>query len=146
MVFAHVPGERAPQKPRHPFGVGAFLIPIPGHLSALFAAKSVVIPQDGKANRWWFFPGRGRAGGNGGGPRRPSPLNRGKTKGRTWGHGWLSSSHIRPVSYRVFKGCTKCMPTIKSGSIARSSPKSRRFPSAALRGLWVFPCPRLWIR
>jgi hypothetical protein len=34
-----------------------------------------------------FFPGGGWAGGSGGGPRRPSPLNRGKTKGRAWGHG-----------------------------------------------------------
>jgi hypothetical protein len=99
----------------------------------------------------WFFPGRGRAGRIGGGPRRPSPLNRGKTKGSPaqagscLGHGWPSSSHIRPVSYRVFKGCTKCMP-VKSGSIVRGSPKCRRSPSAALRGLWVFPCPKPWIR
>jgi hypothetical protein len=54
--------------------------------------KCKFTPYSGKAGRWWFFPGRGRAGGIGGGPRRPSPLNRGKTKGRAWGHGWGSSN------------------------------------------------------
>jgi hypothetical protein len=44
MVFAHVLGERAPQKPRHPFGAGAWFIRIPGHFPALSAAKSAVTP------------------------------------------------------------------------------------------------------
>jgi hypothetical protein len=32
-----------------------------------------------------FSPDGGGPGGTKGGPRRPSPLNRGKTKGRAWG-------------------------------------------------------------
>jgi hypothetical protein len=131
MVFAYA-AVSAAQKPCQPYGPGHFLSAYRG-IYPLHPPYSKFTPYSGRAGRWWFFPGRGRAGGNRGGPRRPSPLNRGKTKGRAWGHGWHSSSHIRPVTYRVFKGCTKCIP-IKSGTIRRSSPHSRRFPSAVLPG------------
>jgi hypothetical protein len=61
MVFAYA-AVSAAQKPRHPFGVGAWFIPIPGHLPVPSTAKSAFIPQGGKTNGWVVFPqtGEGR--------------------------------------------------------------------------------------
>jgi hypothetical protein len=43
MIFAYA-AVSAAQKPRHPFGAGAFSIPIPGNLSAPSAKKSAFTP------------------------------------------------------------------------------------------------------
>jgi hypothetical protein len=90
----------------------------------------------------WFFPGRGRAGGNGGGPRRPrvrSPVREGALKPGKNKWGWPGSSHIRPVSYQVSKGCTKCMPIMKSGTI---SPPFSELSAVSVRRLaWFLHVP-----
>ena len=130
---------------------GAWLIPLPGGpLPLPSAAKSAVTPLCGRANGWVVFPRMGRAGGNGvaSGGQEPAhrfagePINRRKTKGYVCSQGWLGSGHIHPVFYRVFKGCTKCMPIMKSGTIHCHSPKYRRSPSGVLHGSSICPCPK----
>jgi hypothetical protein len=55
MVFAYA-AVSAAQKPRHPFGAGAWFIRRAGHLFLSCVAKSAFIPQGGKADGWVVFP------------------------------------------------------------------------------------------
>jgi hypothetical protein len=130
--------------PCQPYGPGHFSFPYRG-IYPLHPPHSKVTPCSGRAGGWVVFPPPNSRARTGEGVIGIMPHLPRASGFLVWGHGWPSSGHICPVSYRVFKGFTKCIP-IKSGSIVRSFRKYRRSPSAALRGLWVFPCPGPWIR
>ena len=93
----------------------------------------------------WFFPGRGQAGGPSEvRPPRPAPSNPGKNKRAALGlKGRRSSFPNRPGFlpgfYRRF---AKCNLQTTSGFILRNSALWRPSRSAALPGLWAFPCPQ----
>jgi hypothetical protein len=136
---AFAPGQRAPQKPRQPSGLqppGRVMV-FRGQGAFLFTPQPqrAVLPPYRAAGpvRGSLSPDGGNRGGMVVAPPA-SPLKPGKNKRvGLWGHGRLGSSHIRPVSYRVYQKVYLCI-TNNHYSMLRVSRKRPPSPSAASPG------------